>query len=162
MEQDFTAIEARETLYRKYRSVLHPRNAYFTILRISLAQMYGKTEGYTMDVLPDVLYERKIELCQQILENIDVLEPGWSRLRGIIMYEMHAPIILLSRNLYDTDAIDKDELRAKLQEAIDLLKRSSQILTLEPENSNEGMMGQAAEQAYQQLVANLDELVENA
>ncbi|KAK9696141.1 hypothetical protein QE152_g32092 [Popillia japonica] len=162
MPQDSMAIEARESLYRKYRSVLHPRNAYFTVLRISLAQMYGKIEGYTMDVLPDVLYERKVELCQQILENINVLEPGWSRLRGIIMYELHAPIIMLARNLYNNDVIDKTELRAKLMEAIELLRESSQILILEPENSTEGMIGQAATQAYQQLTGNLDELVENA
>ncbi|KRT82251.1 SET domain-containing protein, partial [Oryctes borbonicus] len=112
MEQDSSTIEARESLYRKYRSVLHPRNAFFTILRISLAQMYGKMEGYTMDLLPDVLFERKVELCQQILENINVIEPGWSRLRGIIMYELHAPLIMLARNLYNTNAIDKEQLRA--------------------------------------------------
>ncbi|KAI4472068.1 set and mynd domain containing arthropod-specific member 4 isoform a [Holotrichia oblita] len=162
MPQDSMSIEARESLYRKYRSILHPRNAYFTVLRISLAQMYGKIEGYTMDVLPDVLYERKVELCQQILENINILEPGWSRLRGITMYELHAPIIMLARNLYNNDVIDKSELRAKLMEAIELLRESSQILILEPENSSEGMIGQAAMQAYQQLSANLDDLVENA
>lgn len=75
---------------------------------------------------------------------------------------MHAPIIMLTRNLYNTGSIDKNDLKAKLQEAIDLLRQSSQILMLEPENSNEGMLGRAAQQAYQQLSANIDELVENA
>lgn len=78
------------------------------------------------------------------------------------MYELHAPIIMLARNLYNNDVIDKTELRAKLMEAIELLRESSQILILEPENSTEGMIGQAATQAYQQLTGNLDELVENA
>ena len=82
MEQDASAIEAREQLFRSYRSVLHPRNALLTMLRVSLAQMYGKVEGYTMDLLPDVLYERKIELCQHVLQNVNVIEPGYARLRG--------------------------------------------------------------------------------
>ncbi|XP_022921191.2 SET domain-containing protein SmydA-8-like [Onthophagus taurus] len=161
MEQDASAIETKESLYRKYRSILHPRHAYFTILRISLAQMYGKVEGYTMDILPNILYERKIELCQNIMENINVLEPGYTRLRGTILYELHAPIIMLARNLYNVDVINKDELRSKLQEAIKLLKESSEILTLEPENSQEGMIGKMANQAYIQLSTNLEDLIDN-
>ncbi|KAI4472100.1 set and mynd domain containing arthropod-specific member 4 isoform a [Holotrichia oblita] len=143
MPQDSMSIEARESLWIELKCM-------------------GKSKGTPWIVLPDVLYERKVELCQQILENINILEPGWSRLRGITMYELHAPIIMLARNLYNNDVIDKSELRAKLMEAIELLRESSQILILEPENSSEGMIGQAAMQAYQQLSANLDDLVENA
>lgn len=82
MEQDATALEAREQLFRKYRSILHPRNAYNTILRISLGQMYGKVPGYTLQDLPDILYERKAEICKQVLDNLDVIEPGYTRIRG--------------------------------------------------------------------------------
>lgn len=65
------------------RSVLHPKNAYMTILRAALSQLYGKAEGYTLQDLPDIIMERKIELCQQLLEVLDVIEPGLSRIRGI-------------------------------------------------------------------------------
>lgn len=65
-----------------YRSVLHPKNAYMTILRAALSQLYGKAEGYTLQDLPDIIMERKIELCQQLLEVLDVIEPGLSRIRG--------------------------------------------------------------------------------
>lgn len=82
MEQDSSALEARETLQKKYKSVLHPKNAYHMILRLSLCQMYGKVEGYTMDVLPDILLERKIEMCNQLLYVLNVIEPGYSRIRG--------------------------------------------------------------------------------
>lgn len=76
------AIEVREQLFKKYRSVLHPKNAYMCIMRSVLGTLYGKVDGYTLEDLPDLLLERKIEMCQMLLEVIDVIEPGYSRLRG--------------------------------------------------------------------------------
>lgn len=76
------AVENREALLRKYRSVLHPKHAFLTTLRSSLSQLYGRAEGYVLDDLPDILLERKIEICKDVLSVADVIEPGLSRLRG--------------------------------------------------------------------------------
>lgn len=76
------AIEARESLFRKYRSVLHPKNAYMTMLKVALGSLYGKAEGYTLEDLPDLLLERKVELCRDVLAVADVIEPGYTRIRG--------------------------------------------------------------------------------
>lgn len=80
--QDGQGIEEREKVFRKYRSVLHPKHAFMTILRHSLSQMYGRMDGYMLEDLPDILLERKVEFCQQLLDVINVVEPGHSRLRG--------------------------------------------------------------------------------
>lgn len=53
-----------------------------TILRSGLVQLYGKAEGYALSDLPDLILERKVELCNQLLEVLDVIEPGNSRIRG--------------------------------------------------------------------------------
>jgi len=76
------AVENREALCRKYRSVLHPKHAFLTNLRYSLSQMYGHAQGYSLEDLPDILLERKIEICKDILSVADIIEPGLSRLRG--------------------------------------------------------------------------------
>lgn len=83
-EYDMTpqAIEAREQLIKKYKSVLHPKNAYLTILRSTLGTLYGKVEQYMMDELPDLLLERKIEFCREVLKVLDIIEPGYTRIRG--------------------------------------------------------------------------------
>ena len=81
---------------------------------------------------------------------------------GLILYELHAPIVMLSRNLHNSGCIDKKELKEKLLEAIKLLKESATILSLEPENTNEGKLGSVAKQSYEQLEENLDTLIENA
>lgn len=86
-EYDAYGLETREQLYRKYRSVLHPRHSYNTILRIALSQMYGKVDGYSVQDLPDILYERKAEMCKQLLDNLDIIEPGYTRIRGLIPFK---------------------------------------------------------------------------
>lgn len=75
-------IEESERLLRQYKSVLHPNHAFLTIIKHSLIQFYGRSEGYTYEDLPDILLERKAELCRQILRVVDVVEPGKTRLRG--------------------------------------------------------------------------------
>lgn len=55
-----------------------------SILRSALTQLYGKADGYTLEDLPDIILERKVELCNQLLEVLNVIEPGRSRIRGIL------------------------------------------------------------------------------
>ncbi|KAJ8979859.1 hypothetical protein NQ317_016043 [Molorchus minor] len=155
-------IEERETIYKRYKSVLHPKNAYMSILRSSLIQLYGKSDGYEIDDLPDILLERKVELCMQLLEVLDVIEPGRSRIRGIVLYELHGPLMALARHQYQTDTISKEEFKIQLQKAIDTMGKAVKILKQEPENLPEGQLGKSAESAYKQLIENFDLLVENA
>ncbi|XP_023029358.2 SET domain-containing protein SmydA-8 [Leptinotarsa decemlineata] len=155
-------IEARETIYRKYRSVLHPKNSYMTILRSVLVQLYGKTEGYTLEDLPDLLLERKVELCQQLLEVLDIIEPGCSRIRGMTLYELHGPLMILARHQYQNDAINKDQFKKELKKAINTLEEAVKILKQEPETLPEGQLAVMAAEAFKQLEENFDLLVENA
>ena len=76
------AMEKREALCRKYRSILHPKHAFLMNLRCSLSQLYGHARGYSLEDLPDILLERKIEICKDVLSVADIIEPGLSRLRG--------------------------------------------------------------------------------
>lgn len=149
-------------LYRKYRSVLHPKSSYMTMLRYSLIQLYGNSEGYTIDDLPDILLERKIELVQLLLEVLDVIEPGHSRIRGITFYELHSPMLILARHQYQNEVIDKETLRTKMKEAMDILGKAAEILKNEPLGMPEGQIGRIAQMAHQQLTDNFELMVENA
>lgn len=155
-------IECREAIYRKYRSVFHPKSAYMTIIRTALAQLYGRAEGYTIHELPDLLQERKVELCKQLLDVLDVIEPGLTRIRGITLYELHAPLINLARNQYSSGVINKDEFRKKMEEASDILRQSVEILKNELPNSNEGQLGLVAQESYDTLKENFELLIETA
>lgn len=53
--------------------------------------MYGRVDEYLLDDLPDVVLEHKIDICRLLLQVLDVIEPGYSRIRGkgfIIIYHL--------------------------------------------------------------------------
>ncbi|XP_012268035.2 SET domain-containing protein SmydA-8 isoform X2 [Athalia rosae] len=151
------AIQVRETVFRKYRSVLHPQHAFNTMLRYSLSQLYGRCEGYLLDDLPDVVLEHKVDICRMLLRVLDVVEPGYTRVRGMTLYELHAPLLFLAKNLFHAGVIDNAGLKSKMIEAAEILKEAANILTLEFPDTIEGQIGQVALQSLQQLNASIEE-----
>lgn len=57
--------------------------------RHSLTQMYGRVDEYLLDDLPDVVLEHKVDLCRLLLQVLDVIEPGYTRIRGICFAYVH-------------------------------------------------------------------------
>jgi hypothetical protein len=76
----------------------------------------------------------------------NVIEPGYTRLRGVTLYEMHAPLMILLTRQFESHCT-KSELRSKLKKVVKCLDEASTILSYEPETSPEGMMGVAARDA---------------
>lgn len=151
-------VAAREALVKKYKSVLHPNNAFLLNMKYSLTQLYGRAEGYLFEDLPDIILERKIDLCRQILKVADVIKPGYSRQRGWNLYELHAPIVLYSRNQFQYKEIDEKALRVKLEEAAKYLEESAIILSFEDPQSAEGMTGKIAFESLKQLKESIQSL----
>lgn len=44
--------------------------------------MYGRVDEYLLDDLPDVVLEHKVDICHLLLQVLDVVEPGYTRVRG--------------------------------------------------------------------------------
>ncbi|XP_076163460.1 SET domain-containing protein SmydA-8 isoform X2 [Ptiloglossa arizonensis] len=145
------AIHKRETVMKKYHSVLHPRHAFNTMLRHSLTQLYGRVDEYLLDDLPDVVLEHKIDMCKLLLQVLDVIEPGYSRVRGMTLYELHAPLLYIAKTQWNYGVIDEAALQSKMIEAAEILKESATILCLEPPDTPEGQIGLVARESLTQL-----------
>lgn len=158
LEPGATAIEQREALLKKYKTVFHPHHALLLSIKHALAQLYGKVEGYTIDELPDIMLERKTELCRLLLKILDVITPGDSRMRGMMLYELHAPLMFMARNEYAAGVIGSNQLKERLQEPIQCLTDAARILKREDPDSHEGIIGQIAAQSLEQLKLSLDNL----
>ncbi|XP_063895180.1 SET domain-containing protein SmydA-8 [Helicoverpa armigera] len=156
MEPGPAAIEQREAAIKKYKSVFHPRHSLLLSLKHSLAQLYGRVEGYGLDELPDLLLERKAELCRLVLSTLDVITPGDTRMRGMMLYELHAPLMFLARSEFGAGLITQEKLKDRLQEPIQCLAEAARILMREDPNSPEGITGRVAQQSMEQLKASLE------
>ncbi|EDW52515.1 SET domain-containing protein SmydA-8 isoform X1 [Drosophila sechellia] len=151
-------LEEIERLLRKYKSLLHPLHFIATGLRQLLIEMYGRVQGYEMVQLPDHQLERKAELCRQVLRVLNTFEPGLSRTRAMNLYELHVPLVLLAKSGFIAGKLKGGELRARLVDAIDLLKECVEILEFEDKSSQEGVLCVVAKQALKQLTLSVEGL----
>lgn len=105
--------------------------------------------------MSDDLLDRKIKLCQELLEVADVLEPGFSRFRGCLLYDLQAAMVVQAKRDYASDKLTKQEagvvssnlnficfsefwnlFQEILCEAVKILNESAKILISEPDMKN--------------------------
>lgn len=144
-------LEKCEQIFQKYRAVFHPCHYLLTGLRLNLIELYGRVEGYELEDLPDNLLEHKMSMCRSVLNVINVLYPGKTRTRAMLLYDLHAPIVLSAKISYVTGIIQDDELKKKLQEAVSLLQECTTILAWEDADSVEYSIAQIGKQSLAQL-----------
>jgi hypothetical protein len=128
------AVESMENLLEKYKSVLHSNHFVMISLKNALVDSYGHVKGHLLSELPDALLRRKIELCEELLEILDVFEKGKSRARGLMMFELHAPIVLLAKFRWEAGGLSNLEYLKELERAKVLLSESVEILSWEDES----------------------------
>jgi hypothetical protein len=81
---DESSIPALEAFITRYQNVLHPNHYHCLGVLHLLCQLYGKAPGFLINNLTEAQLRHKRNLCRQLLKVVDVLEPGYSRLRGTL------------------------------------------------------------------------------
>merc|ERR1711983_353524 len=96
--------------------------------------------GFEPDEMSDEQFERKKVLCQEVLAVLDKIMPGRSRKRGMIKYELHLPLVMLTNRRLQrgpTCGVNPEVLKSDLKLGLKHLKESLDILGDEPEGSFE-------------------------
>ncbi|XP_077284608.1 SET and MYND domain containing, arthropod-specific, member 4 isoform X2 [Arctopsyche grandis] len=141
---DVNDVEGFEAFLHMYRNMLHPNHFLCLSAKYALSQLYGKVDSHLIHKMSLSQLQRKRDICRDILKVFDALEPGYSRLRGITLYELHAPLMILTTRDYEKNELSKNELRIRLKEVVKCLEESVKILNYEPKESSEGIMATAA------------------
>lgn len=145
------SVLGQEKFLAKYKNVLGPNHYLFLSAKYSLCQLLGKVEGYVINELPDEFLKKKEAYCRQLLALDAILEPGKSRLRGMLLYELHAPIMISSTRQIQEKKITVNKFKEIIKEVIKLLTESFNILSLEPEGTSEYEVAMAAKQALDSM-----------
>lgn len=103
-------------------------------IKNTLIDSYGHVKGYSLSEVPDALLRRKIELCQEVLEILNVFEGGKSRVRGLMMYELYGPMVIYAKSRYELGNLSRAEYLRQLGDARDVLNSCLEILMWEDEN----------------------------
>lgn len=115
------------------------------------------TEQIIFTDLSDELLERKIDYCNELLEVVDILDPGYSVIRAQILNELQAAMAVQAKRQFNDDKITKEAAQVcfnsvnfvlriiimeylifflfqqTLMDAIVILKEVIEILKTEPE-----------------------------
>ena len=148
---DGNDVNGMENFITKYSTSLHRNHYIFLSAKHSLCQVYGKIDGFLINELSIEQLKKKEDYCREFLEVIDVLEPGTSRLRGVVLYELHAPVMLQITRDLQCNRIKVSEFKQRLKEVVQILQKSYDILKLEPTGSSENSMALAAKSALDSI-----------
>ncbi|CAK1587155.1 unnamed protein product [Parnassius mnemosyne] len=127
-----TGPQELEEFIEKYNLTLHPTNHLVIQAKLGLAQIYGNYKGYTLTELPDNLLKRKIDLCDELLELAEKLEPGWTRFRATILLELQAALSMQTKREYEDQKLTKEGAQDQLMRSMALLQEAVNILSIEP------------------------------
>lgn len=168
---DPNCIKEYEEYLKRYANVLHQNHYLILSAKHSLCQLIGRSDGFIINELDLTQLQRKEEYCRDLLNVVNVLEPGASRLRGIICYELHAPMMVKITREFENRTINSNQLRSRLKEVrliglnnfsnysqkflfqqiVRLLHESYEILRIEPVGSPEYSISLAAQDALRKM-----------
>lgn len=109
-------IELLESCLLKFKRFLHPNHYIFVSIRstlIDLMQVNGSDSQY---------FGRINELCRNLVQVLNTIEPGKSRARGKILLILHNSITALAKT---------DNKFILCNESLDILKDANEILSWE-------------------------------
>lgn len=140
-------IRECKSFINTYEELLHPNHFYLIDVKLALLQLIGNVNDMNeLKEIDDEDLELNLKLCQNLVALVRNLVPGEKRIRGLLLFKLHAAVAEAGRRKASPDIVYASLMEAKkiLQEAVDLLKH-------EPIELDEGKL-------YKQAVANLKEL----
>lgn len=144
-------IELCEQLLKKYQKLLHPNHFLLISLKESLIEKYGwllSNKVEELDTSANVI-DRKVKLCQDVLKVLDILQPGMSRARAMLLYEIYITKIALLKRDWDTLTNLDSEVAATTK----LLHECLTVLEWEDETSLEQYLARICKQINAEFVA---------
>lgn len=128
------SVEFLECSLEECEPLLHPNHFINIYLKNALIDSYGHVKGFLLHELPDILLKRKVELCEELLKILDIFEGGKSRARALMMFEMHAPLVLYAKKQLELGKFSKSEYLEQLLVARKILSEAKEIIDWEDEN----------------------------
>ncbi|XP_011312778.1 protein msta, isoform A-like [Fopius arisanus] len=130
----------------KYSRILHENHFYMVDVKLAMSQMIGQQSG-GLPAVSDEMLNEKISLCKKLDQLFKILMPAEVRLRGLVLFEIHAAMAEFGRRQ------GPDQLRGMLMLSRTALKDAYELLRLEPEILPEGKIARIADKNLMEMEA---------
>ncbi|KAJ2940348.1 hypothetical protein O0L34_g22 [Tuta absoluta] len=134
---------------------IHPHHYYMMDVSLALAQIIGQETEHGLAGVTEDRLVLKTQLCRKIADILETLAPAETRLRGSLLFELHAAVAETGRRRSMTEG--PGSLIGYVTESRRILMESANLLRHEPPELPEGKL-------YQQAKINLvqmEELIRN-
>lgn len=129
-----------------YKDVLHENHYYNVDVTVALAQLIGQQTVGGLASVEEGLLNKKIDLCRKLDNLLRTLAPAENRVRGLILFELHAALAEASRRHPD----NADNI-GSLLESKKALTDAYQLLRYEPRCLPEGKIARQAEMNLREI-----------
>ncbi|XP_059617485.1 SET domain-containing protein SmydA-8 [Phlebotomus argentipes] len=153
-----TKLIETEKLFKHLMNTLHPNHFLQISLREMLIEMLGHVEGCGLNGLPEVLLQHKIQLIRDVLAILNAFEPGMTRVRAMMLFELHAPLAVLAKKLFFGGKIPARVFREKLQEIADVVSEAYETLKWEDCRLSEGLLATICQNTHNQLLNDIADI----
>ncbi|XP_014224254.1 protein msta-like [Trichogramma pretiosum] len=163
-EVDTGSVRAMEHLLDKLSSTFHTNHYLVLSLKQKLLAAYRRdvssSSSYYNSTSPPAsrkTLRRMYALCLELLSLLEIVEPGLSRLKAILLYEMHVPLAAAATRAYGAREIGPRELLEELERARAHLRRALEMLLNEPRDTPEGQLARRGLQEMRLLQTSVED-----
>ena len=118
------SVELCEKFLDEQKSRLHPDH--FFNIQAKLKLMFSFTNASTAKDL-----RRKVEICSYIVNKLDQIKLGFVEVRGLALYELCVPTLVLLKNEFDGGKVSVEEFKEGLSDIVGNLETSIKCLEVE-------------------------------
>ena len=93
--------------------VFHPNHSIVLELQLNVANKMCRDETGNLSPDPDKLIKKQ-ELCEHLMEVLDIVYPGRSKYRGLILHELAETVITITAKLFQDNSLSKVSLPSGL------------------------------------------------
>ncbi len=137
LEQDLSAsiedsyndkAEVLKSILDEHKDTFHPQHYLILLLKWLLINLYGRRKEYQYPILSQDLIQDKLDYCQDYLQAMDVIDPGLSHNRGLVLWEIYSVKAFILSQQFTSGQISKSEFKTEISEFVPLLQEVRQCL----------------------------------
>lgn len=130
-----SSVKRSEQFLRERGDVLHPNNGIMVAMKARVCGMYGRCKGHEMQHLTESDLVRKQRLGLEAMEVLNLVEPGISGVKGLVLYELHLPFVMLTQMRFQLGKMGMEQAGKDFRKGLTYLKESLEILQFESEGT---------------------------
>lgn len=139
---------------------LYPTHGFIIELKLLLIQIIRPDMSRSETEMESV-WREKLRLCEDVMEVLNIVEPGLSLNRGLVLHEIQAALVHLANVEFERDTNQTSKLQKTLQKARNLLRETKVCLDMETSDTVEAQARSETIRQEQQELDNYIELVAN-